>query len=305
MQGNGASNKITVDRAYLDEAEARGAVIRPQHSVTRIVPNADGYSVEFTHTLDGARHHGSLRARVVVVSAGTLGTVRLLLAARDRDRALPNISAALGARFSTNGDSGVLLVGPRWPLESGPAPVATAWLDYWESDRLFLMDLGPLPVWKKRLAQLLPTLLWLRHRGRQAASPHAWIIGTMGFDHSPGRLFLDRYGRMRHAIVRDDGGIAQRTRLRLKQLAEAAGATLLAPPTRPITRRSVTVHPLGGCALADSPQHGVCDPSGQVFGYPNLYLSDGSLLPTATGRPPSMTIAAVAERVAEGIIRRL
>jgi cholesterol oxidase len=47
----------------------------------------------------------------------------------------------------------------------------------------------------------------------------------------------------------------------------------------------------------------VADGSGQVFGYPNLYVLDGACLPSATGVNPSHTIAAVAERNVEGFIR--
>ncbi|MFH1417317.1 MAG: GMC oxidoreductase, partial [Planctomycetota bacterium] len=47
----------------------------------------------------------------------------------------------------------------------------------------------------------------------------------------------------------------------------------------------------------------VTDPFGEVYGYPGLYVADGSLLPTPTGVPPSMTIAALAEYVAENLVK--
>ena len=40
---------------------------------------------------------------------------------------------------------------------------------------------------------------------------------------------------------------------------------------------------------------------GAVHHYRNLYVADGSLFPTAVGANPSATIAALAERVAQGI----
>jgi cholesterol oxidase len=64
-------------------------------------------------------------------------------------------------------------------------------------------------------------------------------------------------------------------------------------------RRLMSAHPLGGAAMADSAADGVVDHAGRVFGYPRLYVADGSMLPTAPGVPPSMTIAALAERNAE------
>ncbi len=69
--------------------------------------------------------------------------------------------------------------------------------------------------------------------------------------------------------------------------------------------RNFTVHPLGGCALAETSEQGVvdCDPRnfGAVFGYRNLYVADGSIIPSAVGVNPSLTIAALAEMVAQGI----
>ena len=61
----------------------------------------------------------------------------------------------------------------------------------------------------------------------------------------------------------------------------------------------ITVHPLGGAPMADDPAEGVVDPHGRVFGYPGLYVADGSILPGPVGPNPALTIAALAERIAE------
>jgi len=70
-------------------------------------------------------------------------------------------------------------------------------------------------------------------------------------------------------------------------------------------RNNITVHSLGGCILADSPEQGVVsgkqEDRGQVFGYQGLYVADGSVLPTAVGANPIATISAVSEWIAEGI----
>lgn len=70
-------------------------------------------------------------------------------------------------------------------------------------------------------------------------------------------------------------------------------------------RNNITVHSLGGCILADSPEQGVVSANehdrGQVFGYQGLYIADGSVLPSAVGSNPIATISAVSEWIAEGI----
>ena len=71
----------------------------------------------------------------------------------------------------------------------------------------------------------------------------------------------------------------------------------------------ITVHPLGGCALADSGAGGVVDQYGRVFSsstsnavHDGLVVLDGSVIPTALGTNPALTIAAVALRAVEELV---
>jgi cholesterol oxidase len=71
--------------------------------------------------------------------------------------------------------------------------------------------------------------------------------------------------------------------------------------------RSFGVHPLGGCAMGDSVETGVVDHAGRVFApgggvYPGLRIADASIFPGSLGVPPSLTVAALAERIAETMI---
>ena len=50
--------------------------------------------------------------------------------------------------------------------------------------------------------------------------------------------------------------------------------------------------------MGESPQTSVVDADGKVWNYPNLYVADGSIIPTALAVNPSNTIAALAERIA-------
>lgn len=70
----------------------------------------------------------------------------------------------------------------------------------------------------------------------------------------------------------------------------------------------LTAHPLGGCVLANDPDYGVVNHLGQPFAadaqhvYENLYVADGSLIPTSLRVNPSHTISALAERIAAHIV---
>jgi len=69
------------------------------------------------------------------------------------------------------------------------------------------------------------------------------------------------------------------------------------------TRGVYAAHPLGGCRMADSPELGATTPEGRVHGYEGLYCMGSSIIPTSLGVNPSLTIAAVAERCAEALVR--
>jgi cholesterol oxidase len=59
---------------------------------------------------------------------------------------------------------------------------------------------------------------------------------------------------------------------------------------------SFTAHILGGCHMGRSAADGVVGTGHQVFGYPGLYVVDGSAISANVGVNPSLTIAALAER---------
>ena len=77
--------------------------------------------------------------------------------------------------------------------------------------------------------------------------------------------------------------------------------SLVRPPTWSLFGISSPLHPLGGCQMGASADSGVVVHLGEVFGYPNLIVADGAIVPTSTGRNPSHTIAALAERIAAHI----
>lgn len=86
-----------------------------------------------------------------------------------------------------------------------------------------------------------------------------------------------------------------------REVAEKLGADFLDNPIWHVNR-VITVHSLGGCRMGNSPQEGVVDSFGRVFGHPGLHIADGSVMPGPVGANPSLTIAALADRFADAIL---
>jgi len=61
-------------------------------------------------------------------------------------------------------------------------------------------------------------------------------------------------------------------------------------------------HLVGGARMAADEQHGVVDADCRSFAVPNLYITDGSVLPTQGSANPALTIMAVAARAAERLL---
>jgi choline dehydrogenase-like flavoprotein len=67
----------------------------------------------------------------------------------------------------------------------------------------------------------------------------------------------------------------------------------------------VSFHIMGSARMGASPDTSVCDPTGQVWDVPGLYVCDGAAFPTASGVNPMVTIEALAHMNARGIAARL
>jgi cholesterol oxidase len=59
--------------------------------------------------------------------------------------------------------------------------------------------------------------------------------------------------------------------------------------------RPTTAHILGGCPMSETAESGVVDKNLKVHGYPNMFITDGSVIQGNIGVNPSLTITAVAE----------
>ena len=98
------------------------------------------------------------------------------------------------------------------------------------------------------------------------------------------------------ADSRNNQKLAEATQYTYRLINEANGTSLAGPPDF-----AATAHPLGGAVIGQA-----CNTYGQVYGYRNLFVVDGSLIPGSTAASnPSLTIAALAERNMDHFLNRL
>jgi cholesterol oxidase len=321
---HGAKN--TLVKNYLYFAERLGARVMPERTVVDVRPRgaadgSDGYEVESVRSGAWLRKDRRVDlARGVVVAAGPLGTNKLLQRCRLRG-SLPRISPRLGELVRTNSESILSVTVPasypdnlirRVAISSSIYPDADTHIEtvtYGDAGdsmhRLYTLLVGDgtrLTRPLKLLAQLLAhprraaKVLFPRHWSRRtiiilvmqtldnaiALRPRKGPFGTMWLtteqdSERPNPTFIPIANRAAEWFARRTGGIAQ----------SAIFEALFNIPT--------TAHILGGAVIARSAQEGVVDARQRVFGYENLLVCDGSVIPANVGVNPSLTITALAE----------
>jgi cholesterol oxidase len=315
--------KNTLDLNYIPKAEQRGAEVRPLHIVRRIESReTTGYHVVFDRIEKGRLIRGEESAAHVFVAAGSLGSTELLLRCRDEHRTLPNLSRALGQRWSANAN--VLSMATykdasRVQQTLGPSiSSVTDFMDKSINGQRFVIEddgfpnvllnalraciaAGRTDIGRSALGQLE------KHVSADDRSRNLMLWLGAGMDAADGQLTLTRHLLSPWKRTLDLRWNPDRSRAVIeaildvhKRMTEATGGSMNPNPGWSVFRSLMTLHPLGGCRMGDTSDTGVVDHLGRVFNYPNLYVVDGAILP-AIGRNPSHTIAAMAERIAAHI----
>ena len=150
------------------------------------------------------------------------------------------------------------------------------------------------------------------------AMNHSMLYLVMGQDNARGVILFEAPwtepdGRIQ--ISWDQAGQQQiftRMNQELRRHARALRGNFISNPTWSTfnLRHLVTAHPLGGCPMGDDHLQGAVDAFGRVFAgdggvHRGLFVTDGSVVPSALGVNPFLTISALTERFAERKIRQL
>jgi cholesterol oxidase len=319
--------KNTLDFNYIPLAEKHGAQVRPLHMVRYLQPDETGYRVVFDRIENGQLIPGEVFGDKVILAAGSLGSTEILLRCRDQFKTLPLVSQVLGKDWSANGN--VLtpdFYDQNFDVRQSIGPTISSALDF--SDRShdgqsFIIEDDGFPnmllnALRARLRSGRVSLLALflgnhLQRGLQEKNPlrNVMIWLGAGVDAADGQLVLGGQWfkpwrkdiQLKWNISKSKAVIDAILQVQ-QRISQANGGKLYIPMYWSVLKSMVTVHPLGGCKMGNNAQEGVVNHLGEVFNYSNLYVADGAIIPVAIGRNPSMTIAALAERIASKIIEQ-
>jgi cholesterol oxidase len=322
MVGCRDGGKNSLDRNYLYLAEGLGAEVVPEHKVVDVRPDGDGgYAVTARRTTGlPARSRSVRRARGIVFAAGVLGTLDLLTRCKENG-ALPNLSSRLGHVVRTNSEILAGVTSRRNQQHSlGVSITSSVFVNdathielvrYPKGSDVMSIFAGPmtdgggkLPRWLKFIgAAFRHPLRFLRIR-----IPFGWgrnsviLLVMQTLDNS---LTVSRKRRwwalFRKGLASKNGGRRIPTYIpeanqALRGMASRMNAIPQNALTEVLLNIPMTAHILGGCIIGKDREHGVIDSRHRVFGYDNMYVTDGSAVPANMGVNPSLTITAMAER---------
>ncbi|MEM9411872.1 MAG: GMC oxidoreductase, partial [Planctomycetota bacterium] len=316
----GAKNTLMMN--YLPIAKHNGVEMYTQCEVDSIEKKEGYYSIKliyFDHsekTGETTRHHLKINTKMVVVGAGSPGSASILLNSQSEQF---RFSPALGYNWSGNGDTIGFVVKMPGPTNiggfgaydtncnrTGVGPTVQSSLNYYgnqELHRRLLIQDAAIP---RGMTKLFTYLMGDRDLN------NSMVMLGMGHDGGHGRI-IKRDGRYQ---IKWPGLKESNYRKMVfgefERLAAAHGGQY--KRLKAFGYNLVTVHPLGGCGMSDDPGFGTTNHLGQVFDGTNeciagnpavhhgLYVADGSVMPTALGVNPYMSIGAVSERIANHIV---
>ena len=272
-----------------------------------------------------------IRARAIVAAAGALETPALLL--RSGLRA-PGIGAGLRI------DPTTALVGEfREPVRTWEGPHQTIGVYRFQGT-----DEGAHGPWIE-VAPAHPGLAALAvpwtssavYRERMERSEHVATPIVLVRDVGEGQVTIDADGRSRpqYTLTTRDRRNLVRGMAETARILRAAGATRILSLHTPLievgdARRPISAgeldqfiariesagirensialfsaHPMGSARAGTDPRRSTARPSGEVHGVDGLWIGDSSLLPSAPGANPMMSIMALAWRTSDHLIARL
>ena len=323
MVGCRYNAKNTLDKNYLYLAEQLGVTIMPEQEVHDILPLEDGgYQITIKKSTGINRPIRKLQAEKVILAGGVLGTVKLLLKCKHKGT-LKNISPKLGDIVRTNSEAILGIKLKKTPKEDFTKGVAISSGFHPDNDtHIETVRYGQ----GQNAMALLTTFLpdrniplpgFIRWGISVVRSPFQFITNFFPFGWAKKTIILLvmqplnnylkltyksrwwRLGKFSMNSLSNTGEeipshipIGEKT---AKNIMKKTGGIVMSTYMDSIFGIPTTAHILGGACLSKNIDSGVVDENFEIFNYPDLYVIDGSAIPSNLGVNPSLTITAMAE----------
>lgn len=315
IQGCKVGAKQSTLVSHVPEALHYGAEIRDHSMVFRVsMANPKRANGVFYYDQDGKEHFQ--RAKAVVVCGYAIETPRLLLnsAGPGHEKGLANSSGTLGRYLMAQ--AGNVVLGRFDDLvRMYKAPPAHALTEhFYETDpkrdfvRGFaIQTVGPLPI---------------AFAKQMMASRKAWGWGMrramMDYNHYAAFGFLGEIlpwedNRVELAEERDQFGIPvakvtfnlhDNDKKLIKWGVNVTCEVMQAAGAKEVFQEQRYAHLVGAARMGADPATSVADQFGRTWDVPNLFICDGSLLPTQGSANPGLTIQSLAARIGDYLIQQ-
>lgn len=310
--GAKASTLIT----HVPDALKHGAEIRDNSMVARISLGKSGQCNGVVY-FDREGRERFQRARAVIVCGYAIETPRLLLnsACAGHEKGLANSSGTLGKYLMAQ--AGNVILGRFDQLvrmyKAPPAHALTE--EFYETDpkrdfaRGFAVQtVGPLPIaFAKQMMAAKGQWGWGLRRNLMDYN-HWCALGLLGeilpweenrVELATGADEKDRFGlpvaKVTFGLHDNDKKLIEFGKNKVMEIMRAAGA-------KEVVQEARYAHLVGGARMSASAETGVCDKFGRTWDVPNLFVMDGSVMPTQGSANPGLTIQALAARTADYLI---
>jgi choline dehydrogenase-like flavoprotein len=308
LEGCKVNAKASPLVTHVPDALEHGVEIRADSMVTRVETDAGGRCTGVAYVREGAERFQ--RAAVVAVAGYSIETPRLLLNSTSTrfPHGLANDHDQVGRYVMVQGAPQVAGRFPELARQYKAPPPEISSEDFYETDArrgfargFSIQTVAPLPIeWAQHI---LADGHWgraLREYGRDYN--HWSTLGVLCelLPHADNRVTLaddrDQYGlpvaRLDYSQTPNDRANIAFAKDKLHEIWREAGAEDVLAIDR-------YAHLVGGCRMGASPEESVVDADHRVWGVPNLFVADGSVMPTQGSANPALTIMALASRLAE------
>jgi choline dehydrogenase-like flavoprotein len=307
--GAKASTLIT----HVPDAIANGAEIRANCMVGRVHLGTDRRVTGVSY-FDKEKHEHFQKARAVIVAGYSIETPRLLLnsACPGFENGLANSSGCVG-RYLMAQAGNVILGFFDEPVRMYKAPPANAMTEeFYETDpkRDFVrgfavQSVAPLPIsFAKQMMVAKGAWGWGLRRVMMDYNHWATIavLGEM-LPNAENRVELadekDEFGlpvaKVMFSLFENDKKLIRFAKEKVEEIMHAAGGKDVVQETR-------FAHLVGAARMGSDPETSVVDQYGRTHDIANLFICDGSILPTQGSANPGLTVQALAARTADYLI---